>query len=58
VEIYLNNKLVDKRTGSDKELNYKRTLSVNNLDSQNLLVIRVEDEAGVKAEEELVLFTE
>ena len=58
VEIYLNDRLVDKRTGSDKELNYKRTLSVNNLDSQNLLVIRVEDEAGVKAEEELVLFTE
>ncbi len=58
VEIYLNDRLIDGKTGKlGKEFNYKKNLSVS-LSSQNLLVVRVEDEAGAKTEEEILLFTD
>ncbi|MBI2595061.1 MAG: PBP1A family penicillin-binding protein [Candidatus Colwellbacteria bacterium] len=59
VEIYLNDRLIDIKTGDlGKEFYYKKSLSSRNLKSQNLLVVRAENEAGGKIEEEIVFFTE
>lgn len=59
VEIYLNDRLIDsKASGLGREFSYTKSLSVNNLDSQNMLVVRVETESGTKAEEKVVLFTD
>ncbi|MEX2033222.1 MAG: transglycosylase domain-containing protein [Candidatus Colwellbacteria bacterium] len=59
VGIYLNDKLIDSKAGElGKEFYYAKNLSANNLGSQNLLVVRVENEAGAKMEEKIVLFTD
>jgi len=58
VEIYLNDRLIDSKAGGlGKEFYYMKNLPANNLASQNMLVVRVENEAGAKAEEKIILFT-
>lgn len=58
IEVYLNDDLVDEVVDDlGKEVSYKKTLIPSGLKSQNLLVVRVIDNAGTVAERELSLFT-
>lgn len=60
VEVYFNNKLVDSKSGDlGKEFNYRKSISVNSSGaSQNLLVVRVEDDSGARREEQILLFAD
>lgn len=59
VEVYFNDRLLEDRSGDmGTEFNYKKSVSVNNLESQNLLEVRIENETGAKTQEEIILFAD
>lgn len=59
VEIYLNNVLVDSKTGDlGKEFNYRKQITVSGLNPENILRAQVEDESGARRVEELILFAD
>ncbi len=57
LEIYLNDNLIDSKVG-DLEQSYKYTSSLkpNNLDLQNILVVRVTDASGAQSSKQVILY--
>lgn len=59
IEVYLNNQLLDSKSGKlGNDFAYRKKLSNNGLLDRNVLAVKVEDEVGARREEEITFFTD
>lgn len=57
IEVYINNTLAESRAGNlGKRVDFKAALEPDDLNLQNLLVVRITDEGGFSVEERVVFF--